>query len=194
MGFAIYSPKGELLASYDAPEDATCAGHTLYAGKVGWIERTSDHALIGSPGGMDDLKKEKRLALVRAWQKAHPAPVAPETPPAPVEQAPRGDQAPPQEPAIFTEDLEQGGASRNPPADPAPSVNEEPLPAPEETPPPAAPLPPEERLASLLSAEWRSRDELAQLAGLEPEATWVVLMGLLDAGRARWLKGRWAAP
>lgn len=83
MSFAIYSPKGQLLGIHDAPEEVLRVARTRWAGQVGWIERTSDHALIGAPGGIAGLKKEDRLALVQAWQRAHPAPVAPPAPPAP---------------------------------------------------------------------------------------------------------------
>lgn len=81
--------------------------------------------------------------------------------------------------------------------EPPASLLEETTPPPSPPSPPAAPAPitPEERLEALLSAEaWRTRAELAQLAGLEPEAAGVALMHLLDAGRVRWLKGRWAEP
>lgn len=54
--FAIYSPKGELLASFDAVEDATYAGRTRWAGQVGWIERR-DGLVYRGPGPASVARK-----------------------------------------------------------------------------------------------------------------------------------------
>ena len=61
----------------------------------------------------------------------------------------------------------------------------------------APPEPPtnEARVLAALSADtWRTRAEVAQLAGLEEGTVGWVLMRLLDAGRCRWAKARWALP
>lgn len=180
--FAIYSPAGELLASYAAVEDATYAGRTRWAGRVGWIERTSDRALIGAPGNLTRLRDVGSRTARAMTVEALPGPVSP-PPPAPVPEEAAAEEVKPV--------LKQAPARRAP----QPAQAEEPAPAPPPAPPPPpAPRTPEERLEALLSAEWRTRDELAQFAGLEPEAAGVALMHLLDAGRVRWLKGRWAEP
>lgn len=67
-------------------------------------------------------------------------------------------------------------------------------PAPVEEPP--APPPTEEArvLASLSVDTWRTRAEVAQLAGLEEDLVGWVLLRLLDAGRVRWARAVWSLP
>ena len=84
--FAIYSPKGELLASFDAVEDATYAGRTRWAGQVGWIERR-DGLVYRGPGPASVARKPPEPAPDRVTAPPVEPPVARPTPP-PV--APRG--------------------------------------------------------------------------------------------------------
>lgn len=198
-GFGIYTPEGELLATREHVEEVTYAARTLYAGKVGWIERLSDGALIGAPSDLSRLRRRRRAPsepVLEAPSAAHPAapgcnasvtPEAPDPPP-----TPHAGVTAPAEPPPAPRLEEPDTATSSPPAA-APEAEPPRLEAAPE-PPPAPPTTEERVLAALSADTWRTRAEVAQLAGLEEEQTGWVLMQLLDAGRVRWMKGRWSLP
>lgn len=184
--FAIYSPAGELLASYAAVEEATYAGRTRWAGRVGWIERTSDRALIGAPGNLPRLRAVGSRAVKAMTVEALPGPVSP-PPPAPVPEEAAAEEVKPV--------LKQAPARRAP--QPGPVEEPAPAPPPAPPPPPAPEEPPTDEarvLASLSADTWRTRAEVAQLAGLEEDLVGWVLLRLLDAGRVRWARAVWSLP
>ena len=159
-GFGIYSPDGDLLATREHVEQATFAARTLFVGRVGWIERLSDGALIGAPSDLSRLRRRRR------------APPAPSPEAAPVAQPAAPDRnasvtpeasPPPPAPHAGVTALEEPS-----PPPPAPRLEEpdtataSPPAAAVEAEPPRLEAPPtdEARVLAALSADtWRTRPE-----------------------------------